>query len=100
MTAAISESTLVVTDRQGQPYSRLEHPARIRRAALSVDGRQAATLDERGVLRLWPLPLRPLIAQACGRAPRPLTRDAWVRYLPAGLTKDACGREPAAAPPP
>ncbi len=101
MTAAISESTLVVTDRQGQPYARLEHPAPIQRAALSVDGSQAATLDGRGVLRLWPLPLRPLIAQACGRAPRPLGRDAWVRYLPAGLTKDACGRPPAdAAPPP
>ncbi|MEO5821523.1 MAG: TIR domain-containing protein [Vicinamibacteraceae bacterium] len=99
--ATIDDRQLLVIDRLGVPIARLDHPAAIQRAALGSDGRYAATLDERGVVRLWALVPRDLVTQACAQAPSPLDEAAWARYLPPTLVVDACGRaRPAAGAPP
>jgi hypothetical protein len=96
MRAMIDDRHLLVSDLYGVPLARLDHPARVRRAALADDGRRAVTLDERGVLRVWALTPRDLVAQACAERPQPLDDAMWTRELPATLTMDACGRPRAA----
>lgn len=90
--ATIDDHQVLVSDRNGVPLARLDHPAKIHRAALGDDGRRAVTLDERGVLRVWALAPRDLVAQACAELPQPLDDATWAQYLPATLTVDACGR--------
>jgi hypothetical protein len=90
--ASIEGEHLLITDaKRGQPIARLEHGAKVQLAALSADGRHAATLDEGGSVRVWALAPTDLIAQACARKPRALNAEAWARYMPAA-TGDACGR--------
>ena len=92
--ADIDGTALLVSDPQrGQALARLEHPGDVLRAALSADGRHAATLDDGGSWRVWALDSAELIAQVCARAPRPLGAEAWRRYLSAVNGNDACGRD-------
>lgn len=92
--ARIEGSALSVSDAQrGQALARLEHPADVQRAALSADGRHAATLDDGGTWRVWALDPAELINQVCARSPKPLSAEAWRRYLPAPSASDACGRD-------
>jgi hypothetical protein len=90
--ATVDERQVFVSDRLGRPLARLDHPAPVHGAALADDARRAVTVDERGVLRLWALAPRDLVAQACAEAPQPLDDATWAQYLPATLTVDACGR--------
>ena len=92
--AVIDGSALLLADAQrGQALARLEHPGEVQRAALSADGRHAATLDDGGTWRVWALDPAELIAQVCARAPRPLGAETWRRYLPTVSATDACGRD-------
>lgn len=91
--AALDERNVIVGEAAGgRAVSRLEHPAKVQAAALSADGRRAATVDDGGTLRLWALDPADLIAQACARGPRPLGAAAWAQYMQPALTHDACGR--------
>ncbi|MEZ4428043.1 MAG: WD40 repeat domain-containing protein [Nannocystaceae bacterium] len=54
-------------------------------AAFSPDGALAATADDSGVIRLFPVAVEALLAGACLRAGRALTRDEW---------RDALGDRP------
>ena len=92
--ALIEGSALLVADVQrGQALARLEHPGEVQRAALSPDGRHAATLDDGGTWRVWALDPAELIGQVCARAPVPLSAEAWRRWLPTASAGDACGRD-------
>lgn len=92
--AVIDGVQLRVSDRlQGQVVAQLEHPGAVQRAALSPDGRHAATLDDGGIWRVWALDPAELIAQVCARGPRPMGAEAWRRYLPVVSASDACGRD-------
>jgi hypothetical protein len=84
---------LVVSDTRAQPVARLEHPAQVTHAAMSPDGRHAATLANDGAVRVWALDPNDLIAQMCRRGPRTLSDEARKLRLPAGASTDACGRE-------
>lgn len=99
--AVIAGQQVTVSDRHDVPLARLDHPVTVQRAAVADDGRHAVTLDELGVLRMWALGSRDLVAQACAERPTPLDAAGWAA-LPPAIAVDACGRaRPAAdaAPP-
>jgi hypothetical protein len=90
--ATIEGRHLNITDTNlGQLIVQLEHPAHmdIQVAALSPDGRHAATVAKDGSVQVWALDPDDLIAQACSRGPRAL--EARNLYMPNTKT-DACGR--------
>lgn len=61
-------------------------------AAVSPDGTSAVTLDESGVVQLFPATAKALIAQACQRQPAPLRGALRALLPPESQAVDACGR--------
>jgi len=46
-------------------------------AVFNATGTEVATAAADGVVRVFPVPLAPLVADACARAGRPLTAEEW-----------------------
>jgi WD40 repeat protein len=55
----------------------LAHDADVLDAGFSFDGRWLVTSSADGAVRMWPLRIPDLIAQACKVLPRNLTRGEW-----------------------
>ncbi len=60
---------------------RLEHGSKVHAAAATSDGRWLLTAGDDGRVRIWPLQAGDLIARACARVRRNLTRQEWTRLV-------------------
>ena len=84
---------LGIVDRQtGKTLTYLEHPGKIRLIAFSRDEQYLASVDETEHVRVWPMALEELLAQACARLPRTLTSKEWQDAMGSSATHDSCGR--------
>lgn len=100
-TPAVSAWRIVENDRQatvfapsGAVVARIDHAAKVLRAAVSVDGREAVTLDESGHVQRFAVEPKELIAQACLRQPAPLSDELRASLPAQAQAVDACGRAP------
>ena len=65
-------------------------------SAFSADGRWLASAGRDGSLRLWQLTTADLIADACTRSARNLTREEWQRHFGSEAYRRSCPGQPAA----
>lgn len=65
-----------------QEQARLELQAPARAITFSADGARVAVLDEEGFVRVWPLSLPDLLAQACRRMRHAMSGEDWQRFHP------------------
>ncbi len=77
-----------------RPIASLEHDARLIDAAFSRRGRWLATSSQDGSIRLWPLQVDDLAAQACRLLPRNLTPDEWKTLKMDGPYHKTCANLP------
>ena len=99
---SICASPLVkVWDREtGAPIATLRHQGLIQDVSFSPDGRFLATnvwmSEESGMApaSVWMWNLRDLVAEACARLPRNLTRDEWTSALGDQPYRKTCDRLP------
>ncbi len=66
----------------GREVARMAHDDIVTAVAFSPDGQRLATASVDNTARVWLIWPEDLIAEACGRLTRNLTRDEWRRYLP------------------
>lgn len=85
-------SQLTVLAPSQAAVARIDHAAKVLLGAVSPDGTSAVTLDESGVVRLFPATAKALIAQACQRQPAPLRGALRALLPPESQAVDACGR--------
>ena len=90
--AGISERQVAVLAPSAAAVARIDHAAKVLRAAVSTDGASAVTLDESGRVQLFAVAPKALIAQACQRQPAPLGAEIRALLPPSSQTVDACGR--------
>jgi WD40 repeat protein len=79
----------------GREAVRLEHPNVVNRVGFSPDGCRLATSCEDFQVRLWSWRTADLVAAACGRLPRNLTREEWREYLGNEPYRPTCPNLPA-----
>jgi uncharacterized protein with WD repeat len=65
----------------GQEVARMTHEGPVLAVAFSPDGRWLATGSDDNTARVWLVRPEDLIAEACSRLTRNLTREEWRRYL-------------------
>ena len=88
----ISERQVTVLAPSDRAVARIDHAAKVLRAAVSPDGASAVTLDESGRVQLFAVAPKALIAQACQRQPAPLGGELRALLPPESQAVDACGR--------
>ena len=77
----------------------MELQAEARSIVLSAAGTHVAVLDREGVVRVWPLRLADMLAQACARMRYGMSLVDWERFHGREAYRPTCpGLEP--APPP
>jgi hypothetical protein len=86
------ERQLTVLAPSQAAVARIDHAAKVLLGAVSPDGMSAVTLDESGVVQLFPATAKALIAQACQRQPAPLRGALRALLPPESQAVDACGR--------
>jgi WD40 repeat protein len=82
----------------GREAARLDHPNVVNRVGFSPDSRRLATSCEDFQVRLWHWRTADLVAAACGRLPRNLTREEWREYLGNEPYRATCPNLPALPP--
>ena len=82
----------------GREAARLDHPNVVNRVGFSPDSRRLATSCEDFQVRLWHWRTADLVAVACGRLPRNLTREEWREYLGEEPYRGTCPNLPALPP--
>jgi WD40 repeat protein len=65
----------------GRETSRMQRDSPILSIAVSPDAKYFATGDDEGMVRTWFLRPGDLIAEACSRLTRNLTRDEWSQFI-------------------
>ena len=70
----------------------------VNRVGFSPDSRRLATSCEDFQVRLWHWRTADLVAAACGRLPRNLTREEWREYLGEEPYRATCPNLPALPP--
>jgi hypothetical protein len=90
--AGISERQVTVRAPSDRAVARIDHAAKVLRAAVSPDGASAVTLDESGRVQLFAVAAKALIAQVCQRQPAPLGGELRALLPPESQAVDACGR--------
>jgi WD40 repeat protein len=89
---AANDRQVTVFAPSGADVARIDHAAKVLRAALSTDGREAVTLDETGRVQRFAVDPKDLLAQVCRRQPEQLG-EGLRATLPAQVKAiDACGR--------
>jgi hypothetical protein len=73
-----------------QEQARLELQAPARAIAFAAGGTRLAVLDEEGVVRVWPLALGDLLAQACRRMRHAMSKEDWQRFHPEEPYRATC----------
>jgi hypothetical protein len=86
-----------LSTRQEQVRVELQAPARA--IAFAAGGARVAVLDDDGALRVWPLMLVDLLAQACQRMRHAMSMQDWQRFYPEESYRATCeGLTAASAP--
>lgn len=65
----------------GREIARMEHNDDVLAVAFSPDGRSIISGSKDGTILVWPWRPEDLVAEACRRLPRNLTREEWGRYI-------------------
>jgi hypothetical protein len=90
--AGIGQRQVTVFAPSDAAVARIDHAAKVLRAAVSADGASAVTLDESGRVQVFAVAPKALIAQVCQRQPAPLGGELRALLPPESQAVDACGR--------
>jgi WD40 repeat protein len=78
----------------GQKILQMKHDGSVTEVAFSPSGRWLMTASDDGTARVWLLLPEDLIAEACSRLQRNLTREEWSRYLAGEPYRPTCPNLP------
>ena len=81
MTGSIDGAARVWDPLTGREVARLQPRSAVLGVAVAPDGRHVATASEDGYVRTWFLRPDDLVAEACARVTRNLTREEWSQFL-------------------